>query len=157
MADGVGINITWTTRSGYTVENRTYTGRVDAILGEIGGSSIGGPVDAGVYVPLQTAMDFFDTDEVGSILVELVDSSEQTIQGATEAILELYAGQVEVVTPKAMLDAIGSIVEVVVADRTDRHHSVRPGLHTLCNAKTGVFRRPFTEPGHHPAAAAAAV
>lgn len=113
LADGAEINITWTTRSGFSVENRTYTGRVDAILGEIGGSSIGGPVDTGVYVPLQTAMDFFDTDEVGSILVELVDSSEQTIQAATEAILDLYAGQVQVVTPKAMLDAIGSIVGTI--------------------------------------------
>jgi len=83
------VNITWTTRIDFTVENKTYTGRVDAILG------------------------FFDTDEVGTILVQLVDSSESIIQTTTESISDLFAGQAQVVTPKAVLDAIGSIVSTI--------------------------------------------
>jgi putative ABC transport system permease protein len=107
------VNITWTTRVGFTVENKTYTGRIDAILDEIGGSNIGGPVDIGVYIPIETAMSFFDTDEVGTILVQLIDSSESIIQTTTESIFDIFAGQAQVVTPKAVLDAIGSIVTTI--------------------------------------------
>lgn len=39
------VNVTWTTRNSTTMmpENKTYTGRVAAVLDEIGGFGLGGP------------------------------------------------------------------------------------------------------------------
>jgi putative ABC transport system permease protein len=110
---GDEINITYTTRSGFEIENRTYTGRIDAILGEIGGTNIGGPIDVGLYVPIDTAEEFFETDEVSTIIVQLTTSDEQVIENTSEAIEDAFGNQIQVITPKSVLDAISSIISTI--------------------------------------------
>ena len=107
------INITWTKRSGFEVENKTYTGTITAILNEIGGTSIGGPVDIGVYIPISQAQDFFETDECNTILVKLENSDEETIASTSKSIEDAYGGQIQVVTQKAILNAISDIVSTI--------------------------------------------
>jgi len=110
---GGEINITYTTRSGLDIENRTYTGRIDGIMGEIGGTNIGGPIDVGVYIPLETAEEFFETDEVGTIIVQLTTSDEQVIAQASDEIEAAFGNQIQVITPKSVLDAISSIIRTI--------------------------------------------
>ena len=107
------INITYTTRSGLEIKNKTYTGRVDGILDEIGGTNIGGPVDVGVYIPLETAKDFFETDEVETIIVQLTASDDQIIAVASEDIEAAFGNQIQVITPKSVLEAISSIIQTI--------------------------------------------
>jgi putative ABC transport system permease protein len=107
------INITYTTRSGLEIKNKTYTGRVDGILDEIGGTNIGGPVDVGVYIPLETAKDFFETDEVETIIVQLTASDDQIIAVASEDIEAAFGNQIQVITPKSVLEAISSIIKTI--------------------------------------------
>jgi putative ABC transport system permease protein len=110
---GGEINITYTTRSGLDIENRTYTGRIDGIMGEIGGTNIGGPIDVGVYIPIETAEEFFETDEVGTIIVQLTTSDEQVIVQASDEIEAAFGNQIQVITPKSVLDAISSIIRTI--------------------------------------------
>ncbi len=110
---GDEINITYTTRSGFEIENRTYTGRIDAILGEIGGTNIGGPIDIGLYIPIDTAEDFFETDEVGTIIVQLTSSDEEVIEDTSNEIEESFGNQIQVITPKSVLEAISSIITTI--------------------------------------------
>jgi putative ABC transport system permease protein len=110
---GDAVNITWTTRDLMQVENRTFVGRLTATLKEIGGASVGGPSDVGVYVSITTAQDFFQTDKVRTIIVQLIDASEEKIQATSQAIEATYGGQVQAVTQKAVLDAITSIVSTI--------------------------------------------
>jgi len=110
---GGEINITYTTRSGLDIENRTYIGRIDGIMGEIGGTNIGGPIDVGVYIPMETAEEFFETDEVGTIIVQLTTSDEQVIAQASDEIEAAFGNQIQVITPKSVLDAISSIIRTI--------------------------------------------
>ena len=88
--------------------NITYTGHVSAVLGEIGGFSIGGPADAGVYIPISQAQSFFGTDQCDSILVQLVNSDNATITSVSEAIKNAFGGQVSATSPTAILDIIST-------------------------------------------------
>jgi putative ABC transport system permease protein len=110
---GSQINITYTTRSGIDIENRTYTGKIDGIMGEIGGTNIGGPIDVGVYIPLETAKEFFETDEVGTIIVQLTTSDDQVIAQASDEIEAAFGNQIQVITPKSVLDAISSVIRTI--------------------------------------------
>lgn len=110
---GSEINITYTTRSGVNVENRTYAGRVNGILEEIGGTTIGGPIDVGLYIPLETAEEFFETDEVGTIIVQLTSSDDQVIAEASDEIEAVFGNQIQVITPKSVLDAISSVIGTI--------------------------------------------
>lgn len=58
---GDKVEIIWTTRSGYALENRSYTGTVVAVLREVGGFGLSGPSDTGIYVPVSQAQSFFET------------------------------------------------------------------------------------------------
>ena len=100
---GDEIIITYTTRSGIDIENRTYTGRIAGIMEEIGGTNIGGPIDVGVYIPLVAARDFFGTDEVRTIIVQLNASDDQVITQASNEIEAAFGNQIQVITPNLYL------------------------------------------------------
>jgi putative ABC transport system permease protein len=110
---GNEINITYTTRSGLEIQNHTYTATVEGILGEIGGTNIGGPIDVGVYIPIDTAEEFFETDEVGTIIVQLTTSDEQVLAEVSDDIEAAFGNQIQVITPKSVLDAISSIIRTI--------------------------------------------
>jgi len=115
--DEIEIKYTIVT-SGFTRENKTYTGRVVAVLGEIGGFSIGGPSDTGIYIPISQAQGFFETDEVQSIIVQLKNSDDATIKDTSVAIRDAFGNNVTVISSTAVLSTIQTIfsfIEVFLA------------------------------------------
>jgi len=111
---GDAVDITWTKRNGTSPpKNETYTGRVLAVLNEIGGFSVGGPSDLGVYIPIAQAQGFFETDECNMIIVLLKNSDEATIKGVSDAIKDAFGGQVQVTSPTAVLEIISGVFSVV--------------------------------------------
>jgi putative ABC transport system permease protein len=99
------VEVTWTTRSGL----KSYTGDITAVLREIGGFSLGGPSDLGVYIPISQAQEFFETDECNAIIVQLVNDDEETIESVSEAIKEAFSAQVTVTSPIAVLDIVSAV------------------------------------------------
>jgi len=103
---GDSLQITWTTRSGFTLVNETYTGIVVGILAEIGGFGVGGPSDRAIYIPISQAQNFFGTSEANTIIVQLANSDDATITDVSTAITDAFGGQVQVIAPTAILDTI---------------------------------------------------
>ncbi len=111
---GDSVEITWTrVVSGFKRENISYTGHVAAVLNEVGGFSLGGPSDLGIYVPIDYAENFFGSSEVNGIIVQLKDSEEVTIEAASQAIRNAFGGQVSVTSSTAVLSTIESIFSAV--------------------------------------------
>ena len=74
-----------------------------------------GVLDSGVYIPLETASEFFETESVETIIVQLTSSDEQVIEKTSDNIEAAFGNQIQVVTPKAVLDAISSIISTIEA------------------------------------------
>jgi len=106
------VEVTWTNTTfvnGFPVRvNSTYTGHASAVLTEIGGFSFGGPSDTGIYIPISQAQSFFGTDQCDAILVDLVNSDNDTVTGVSEAIKNAFGGQVSATSPTAILDVIST-------------------------------------------------
>jgi putative ABC transport system permease protein len=103
------VNLIWTNATQLPAVNQTYTARVLAVLGQIGGFGLGGPTDAGVYIPMSKAQSFFDTDEASTIIVKLKDSSNATVSTVTKLINEHFANQVSVTSATALLSFLDTI------------------------------------------------
>jgi putative ABC transport system permease protein len=106
------VEIIWTNASMLPPKNETYTGYVAGVLAEIGGFGIG-PSDYNVYIPISEAQKFFGTDECNSIIVQLENDDEATIESVSDAIDEAFSGQVSVTSSTAVLDTISSIFSTV--------------------------------------------
>ena len=106
------VEIIWTNASILPPKNETFTGDVAAVLKEIGGFGIG-PSDSNVYIPISQAQSFFGTDECGTIIVQLENDYEATIESVSEAIDEAFSGQVSVTSSTAVLDTISSVFSTV--------------------------------------------
>lgn len=106
---GSHINITWTNSTTYPPKNESMPVVVAGVLEEVGGFSLSGPSDSGVYLPLETAEDFFGTTKCSMIVVKLADSSDATIDSVTEDIKDYYGSDVSVMSSTSMLSMINSI------------------------------------------------
>ena len=83
------------------------------MLSEVGGFSLGGPSDLGVYIPIQWAEYFFNSSEVNSIIVQLKDSEDATIESTSDTIRSAFGGQVSVTSSTAVLSTIEMIFSVI--------------------------------------------
>jgi putative ABC transport system permease protein len=110
VGDQITMSITIMNNGSFLEKNMTLT--VVGVLGQIG-LSFSGPSDTGVYIPVNLATSFFETDEANSILVQLVDDSETTISAATTAIQELLGTNVSVQSATAVLDTISTALGTV--------------------------------------------
>ncbi|MCW4007142.1 MAG: ABC transporter permease [Candidatus Bathyarchaeota archaeon] len=110
---GEELEIIWTNTTARPPENVSYTGRVTAVLQEIGGFGVGGPSDVGVYIPLEQAQHFFGTEECDTIIVKLKTSERDVINAVSEAITDAYGGEVSVVTSTAVLNIINRVFSVI--------------------------------------------
>jgi len=112
------VEIKWTNITSIPIypyfisRNETYTGRVAAVLKEIGGFGIGSS-DFSVYIPTSQAQSFFGTDECDTIIVKLENDDEATIESVSEAIDEAFSGQVSVTSSTAVLDIMSSVFSTV--------------------------------------------
>lgn len=106
------IEIIWTNATMLPPKNENYTGYVVAVLKEIGGFGIG-PSDFNVYIPISQAQSFFGTNECDTIIVQLENDDDATIENVSEAIDEAFSGQVSVTSSTAILDTVSSIFSTV--------------------------------------------
>jgi len=106
------VEIIWTNASTLPPKNETYTGHVAAVLEEIGGFGIG-PSDSSVYIPISQAQSFFGTDECDTIIVQLENDDDATIESVSDAIDEAFSGQVSVTSSTAVLDTLSSVFSTV--------------------------------------------
>ena len=110
--DNLEVNYT-TATSSFTRENKTYVGHVVAVLAEIGGFSVGGPSDMGVYIPISQAKAFFATEEVQSMIVQLSDSNDATITSTSDAIRNAFGSHVTVISATAVLGTVQTIFSFI--------------------------------------------
>ena len=110
---GDDINILWTNATTLPPVNETYTAHVSAVLQKVGGFGIGGPSDAGVYIPLNKAESFFGTDECDMIIVKLKSSDNATITNVTKAITDHFSDQVSVISSTAVLSLLSSVFSTI--------------------------------------------
>ena len=106
------VEIIWTNASILPFQDKTYTGNVTAVLTEIGGFGIG-PSDSSVYIPISQAQSFFGTDECDTIIVQLENDDEATIESVSEAIDKAFSDQVSVSSSTALLNTMASIFSTV--------------------------------------------
>jgi len=110
---GDNLNITYVTRNGTLIEVKSYNATIDAILGTIGGISIGGPTDSAVFIPLEQAEEFFETSIADIILVQLDTDDEEIIKQVAREIELLFSDQIQVVIPTALLASISAIISAI--------------------------------------------
>lgn len=103
------VEIIWTDATIRPPTNETFTGRIDAVLKEIGGFGFGGPSDSGVYIPISQAQTFFGTNESDMIIVRLKSDDKTIINSVSEAIKEYFSGQVTVTSSTAVLSILSSV------------------------------------------------
>ena len=99
-----------TTRNGTLFENQTLTVKTVGILDEIGGSTLGGPSDYSVYVPLATAENFFRTNETSTIIVQLQKSDQESITQTSKSIENAFNNKVLVVSSASIFNTINSVM-----------------------------------------------
>ncbi|MCS7096464.1 MAG: ABC transporter permease [Nitrososphaerota archaeon] len=110
---GDHVEILWTNTTARPLKNETYTGRVVAVLREVGGFSIGGPSDSSVYIPLERAITFFGTDKCEMIIVKLKDDNKATIDGVSKAIKKAFGGEAAVTSSTALLNVLSDVFATV--------------------------------------------
>jgi len=106
------VEIIWTNATMLPPKNENYTGTVTAVLKEIGGFGIG-PSDFKVYIPISQAQSFFGTDECDTIIVQLENDDDATIESVSKAIDEAFSGQVSATSSTAVLNTVSSIFSIV--------------------------------------------
>lgn len=107
------VNITWTNATTLPIRNETFQVRVQGVLKEVGGFGIGGPSDTGVYLPIETVEEVFNTTKCDMIIVKLHNSDSATITNTTKAITEYFGDQVTVTSSKTVLSLLTSIFSTI--------------------------------------------
>jgi len=111
---GDEIVLSRTTFVNGTPTQKNITVTVVGILAEIGGTSFGGgPTDSGIYLPVDTAIEFFESDQASSIVVQLISDDEITITSVTEAIEALFDNEANVLSSTSMLDTMDTMLGTV--------------------------------------------
>ncbi len=93
--------------------NETYTAHVTGVLGSIGGFSIGGPSDTGVYIPLAQAEQQFGSSQASEIIVKLKSSDQATIDAVSKAITNQFGGEVSVISSTAVVSLLSTIISTI--------------------------------------------
>jgi putative ABC transport system permease protein len=107
------INVTWTNATTLPIRNETFQARVQGVLKEVGGFGIGGPSDTGIYLPIETVENVFNTTKCDMIIVKLTNSDSATITNTTKAISEYFGDQVTVTSSKTVLSLLTSIFSTI--------------------------------------------
>jgi putative ABC transport system permease protein len=106
---GDNVGIVWTNATTLPVVNETYTAQVSGVLQKIGGFSLAGPSDTGVYMSLTQAENFFGTNQCEMIIVQLKNSKNATITDVSQDITNFFGGQVTVISSTAVLSLLSTI------------------------------------------------
>ncbi|HVP15825.1 MAG TPA: FtsX-like permease family protein [candidate division Zixibacteria bacterium] len=104
------FDIVYTTRNGAQFTNQTLAVKTVALLREIGGSTLGGPSDYSIYIPLSTAQDFFGTNQTSTIIVQLEKNDQNSIDQTSKAIESAFNNEVLVVSSTSIFNTINSVM-----------------------------------------------
>ncbi|MGQ9597637.1 MAG: ABC transporter permease [Thermoproteota archaeon] len=110
---GDAMEILWTNTTTRPLTNKTYTGKVAAVLQEVGNFNIGGPADNRIYVPISQAQKFFGTETCEMIIVKLKHDDRLTIDSTAKTIRDTFGGQVAVTSSTAVLNIISNIFSTI--------------------------------------------
>jgi putative ABC transport system permease protein len=113
FGSGDDINVSWTNSTTYPPKNQSSSVTVTGVLEEVGGLSLSGPSDTGVYMPIEEAESFFGTTKCSMIVVKLTNSDSATIDTVTKAIKDQYGSDVSVLSSTSMLATINSIFSII--------------------------------------------
>ncbi len=109
----VGNNLTVTINAGRPTE-KNITLTVVGVLGKVGATSFGiGPSDTGVYLPLDTATDLFESDEIKAIIVQLESDDEALIDAVTLDIEALFNDEATVTSMNSVLDIMTTMLGTI--------------------------------------------
>ncbi|TFG12966.1 ABC transporter permease [Candidatus Thorarchaeota archaeon] len=109
---GDTFNVYYTERNGTQLVPINKSLTVVGILEEIGAIGFG-PSDSGMYIPLESAMVYFETEEVSQIAVKLESDDEEFIASVSDEIEELFLNEVTVTSATALLSTISSALATV--------------------------------------------
>jgi len=109
---GDTFNVYYSVRNGTEMIPVNKSVTVVGIMEEIGSFGFG-PSDSGMYLPLESAMAYFDTDEVDQIAVQLSSDDDDFIAEVSEAIEDTFNGDVSVMSATAMLATISTVLGMV--------------------------------------------
>jgi putative ABC transport system permease protein len=104
------FDIVYTTRNGAQFTNQTLAVKTVALLREIGGSTLGGPSDYSIYIPLSKAQDFFGTSQTSTIIVQLEKNDQNSIDQTSTAIESAFNNEVLVVSSTSIFNTINSVM-----------------------------------------------
>jgi putative ABC transport system permease protein len=110
---GDAVTISWPNSTQIPITSSNYTATVAAVLDKIGGFSVGGPSDTGVYVPITKAASFFGTDQASEIVVKLKNSDNATITSVSKLITDYFGNQVSVISSTAVLSLVSTIFNTI--------------------------------------------
>jgi len=111
---GDELVITVTIRDNGASHQNNITVTVVGILGEIGGTSFGGgPSDSGLYIPIETAAEIFESEKVSSIVVQLVSDDEATIDAVTLDIEALFDDEANVLSSTSVLEMMDTMLGTI--------------------------------------------
>jgi putative ABC transport system permease protein len=114
---GDSLTLTWFEYDhfGIPIASHELPTYVAAILPEIGGFGLVGPSDNGVYLQINPAIAFFQTNITSSITVRLDSDTTAVIDEVTNAIEAEYNDQVSVVSSTAIINTISNIFNFITA------------------------------------------
>ena len=107
------FEIIYTQRNGNEFINQSFTFTSVGMLDEIGGAALGGPSDYMVYIPINKAQTYFDTNETSTIIVQLEKSDENSLSQTSKDIENTFDKQVLVVSSKSIYNTVSSVMDRV--------------------------------------------
>ena len=66
-----------------------------------------------MYISIDSALDYFNTEEVDSLVVKLASDDEDFIAAISEEIEDLFFNEVSVISATALLATMSSILAIV--------------------------------------------
>ncbi|MDF1539020.1 MAG: ABC transporter permease [Candidatus Thorarchaeota archaeon] len=109
---GDEINVYYSVRNGTVLQPVNLTVTVVGIMEEIGSFGFG-PSDSGMYLSINSALNYFDTEEVNSIDVKLESDDQDFIAAVSDDIEALFLNEVSVTSATALLGTITSVLGIV--------------------------------------------
>ncbi len=103
------VGDTMTIINGY----QSYDGNVTAVLNEIGSLNIGGMTDGAIYIPVEQARQFFGSDYVSSMIVQIDDYDQATIDGVTQEVRDRFDGQVNIASSLSVMKMVSQVFVTV--------------------------------------------
>ncbi len=109
---GETFNVYYAIRNGTQLVPVNKSLTVVAILEEIGTFGFG-VSDTGMYIPIESATEYFGADEVGQIVVKLASDDDEFIAEVSDRIRELFLNEVSVSSATAILSTVSSALATV--------------------------------------------